>query len=183
MRGNCLGGWQLLQCRQRSICVTRSSDDALKPTSPVAEAIPTTHCRLQKAAQLVPGDGWHYGLPLSHQGCKTAAEHLDCQQCGACCFSGTERFIRVMGDDYTRLGDAAEKLVHFVGHRAFMRMTDGHCAALRIDPKSRHFTCQLYESRPDVCRDLASGSPACRGEQLTKADLVLVSLRAKPVGG
>lgn len=58
-----------------------------------------------------------------------------------------------------------------------MRMVDGHCAALNVNPESRRFTCQVYEQRPDVCRNLANGSLACKGERFTKSELVLISLR------
>jgi len=78
-----------------------------------------------------------------------------------------------MGDDYERLGDAVDDLVHFVGNRAYMRLADGHCAALR-------FVCTVYEKRPDACRDLARESPNCAGELYTKrgrAQARLVELR------
>jgi Fe-S-cluster containining protein len=91
-----------------------------------------------------------------------------CLECGTCCFSNNERSVRVTGDDYERLGDAVEELVHFVGNRAYMRLADGHCAALRIELEGR-FVCTVYESRPDACRDLERESPACAGELFTKA--------------
>src|ERR1051326_1001869 len=59
----------------------------------------------------------------------------DCLRCGACCFSLAERFVRVTGDDWTRLGETAERVAHFLGHRAYMRMIDGHCAALPWSPR------------------------------------------------
>lgn len=73
-----------------------------------------------------------------------------------------------MGDDYERLGEAAEELVHFVGNRAYMRLADGHCVALRVELSGR-FVCSVYEARPDACRDLERGSPQCAGERFTKA--------------
>jgi hypothetical protein len=88
----------------------------------------------------------------------------------------------VTGDDYERLGAVAEDVVHFVGNRAYMRLADGHCAALRIEPSGR-FVCTVYEKRPDTCRDLQRGSPQCAGELFTKAGLAaasLVQLRTKP---
>jgi len=102
-----------------------------------------------------------------------------CLECGACCFSDLETSVRVTGDDYERLGPAAEDVVHFVGNRAYMRFADGHCAALRIKPSGR-FACSVYETRPDVCRDLERGSPQCAAERFTKADRAearLVQLR------
>lgn len=76
--------------------------------------------------------------------------------------------MRVTGDDWERLGNTAEKVAHFVGHRAYMRMTDGHCAALelrRTVENAPEFFCTLYEQRPQICRDLARGSPECSGER------------------
>jgi Fe-S-cluster containining protein len=46
----------------------------------------------------------------------------DCTTCGACCFSESPRHARVTGDDYERLGQAAEALVEFLGNQAFMRI-------------------------------------------------------------
>jgi Fe-S-cluster containining protein len=75
----------------------------------------------------------------------------------------------VTGDDYERLGDLAERYVHFVGNRAYMQVEDPHCAALRIDAEAGLFACAIYEHRPDACRDLARESPQCAGERFAKA--------------
>lgn len=87
--------------------------------------------------------------------------------------------MRVTGADWERLGGAAETLAHFVGHRAFMRMREGHCAALevRVDAVTgaRDFFCGVYDGRPQVCRDLARGSPECEGERARKAEAYGVS--------
>jgi Fe-S-cluster containining protein len=95
-------------------------------------------------------------------------EPLPCLECGTCCFSNLEASVRVTGDDHQRLGDAADELVNFVGNRAYMRLADGHCAALRIELEGR-FVCTVYETRPDACRDLERASPNCAGELFTKA--------------
>lgn len=96
----------------------------------------------------------------------------DCRHCGVCCFSALETFVRVSGDDWARLGDAAPKVAQFIGHRAYLRMHDGHCAALEIktlDDGRRDFFCTIYDRRPQICRDLARGSPECAGERASKA--------------
>ncbi|GAB1489824.1 hypothetical protein MASR2M8_22790 [Opitutaceae bacterium] len=83
-----------------------------------------------------------------------------------------ETYVRVSGDDWTRLGVSAERVAHFIGHRAYLRMTDGHCAALVMmgEPgKDVRFACSIYEQRPQVCRDLARGSPSCDAERMVKA--------------
>jgi Fe-S-cluster containining protein len=93
---------------------------------------------------------------------------LDCQDCGACCFSQLRTYVRVMGADHARLGDAAERLTVFEGNRCYMRMDAGHCAALTRDDRGR-FTCSIYAERPAVCRELERGSPACEAERALKS--------------
>jgi uncharacterized protein len=98
----------------------------------------------------------------------TMSVPADCRGCGACCFSPAERFVAVTGADWTRLGEAAEHVAHFIGHQAFMLMSGGHCAALemRCDNTGRaDFFCTIYDRRPQICRDLARGSPQCAGER------------------
>jgi Fe-S-cluster containining protein len=92
----------------------------------------------------------------------------ECMECGVCCFSTLERYVEVKGSDYARLGDDAEHVAHFIGNRAYMRIVDGHCAALAIDVEQRRYRCTVYDRRPAVCRDLERGSPACEGERVTK---------------
>jgi len=75
--------------------------------------------------------------------------------------------------------------VTWIGNAAFMRIervagdhgndddaTPGRqkCIALRIDPSNGSFACSIYETRPQVCRDLERGSGACRGELAAKGD-------------
>jgi Fe-S-cluster containining protein len=66
------------------------------------------------------------------------------------------------------LEDRAEELAEFMGHRAFMRMRDGHCAALDVRSEkdgAPDFYCTIYDRRPQICRDLARGSAECAGER------------------
>jgi Fe-S-cluster containining protein len=91
-----------------------------------------------------------------------------CLDCGTCCFSQLARYARVEGSDHSRLADRADELTVFIGNRCYMKMLDGHCAALVIDVLSRRFVCGAYESRPAVCRELERGSPACQAEILDK---------------
>lgn len=101
----------------------------------------------------------------------------ECTHCGTCCFSRAPDYLRVFGSDYERLGDAAEHLAHFIDNRAFMRLTDGHCAALIFDATSEQFLCSIYERRPDVCRALERGSGHCAAERAEKSDRPLVMIR------
>lgn len=99
----------------------------------------------------------------------------ECRRCGVCCFSALDAYVRVTGDDWTRLGREAERWAHFIGHRAFMKMHEGRCAALELRPSPKggiDFFCAIYERRPQVCRDLQRGSPECEGELIAKAERV-----------
>ncbi|HTO02480.1 MAG TPA: YkgJ family cysteine cluster protein [Opitutus sp.] len=103
----------------------------------------------------------------------------DCQRCGVCCFSPSDEYVWVTGYDWTLLGEDAERLAHFIGNRAFMKMTAGHCAALEIrqsDDGAAMFACSIYEHRPEICRALGRGSPECLGELETKTAHVAVVL-------
>lgn len=85
--------------------------------------------------------------------------------------------MRVSGDDYTRLSQDADSHVAFIGNRAYMKMVDGHCGALRVETDTGRFVCTVYETRPQTCRDLARGSSACEGEIATKAARPVSALR------
>ena len=73
-------------------------------------------------------------------------------------------------------------MAHFTGwgNEAFMRMTDGHCAALAVRPikasagesveGASEYFCTIYERRPQICRDLARGSMECAGERSIKTN-------------
>jgi len=90
-----------------------------------------------------------------------------CLACGACCFSRLDRYVRVMGCDHARLGDAATQLTVFIGNCCYMRMESEHCSALLIEPGGR-FVCSVYDRRPDVCRDLERAGAACSAERTLK---------------
>jgi hypothetical protein len=78
-----------------------------------------------------------------------------------------ETYVRVSGDDWSRLGGDAERVAHFIGHRAYMKMERGRCAALEVRESidgAREFFCTIYAKRPQTCRDLGRGSPECEGE-------------------
>lgn len=92
----------------------------------------------------------------------------ECLACGACCFSDLPTYVRVTGDDYARLGEDAERLTTFIGHRCYMRLTSGHCAALA--PSAAGFPCTVYATRPSTCRVLDRGGPACDAERHEKGE-------------
>lgn len=103
----------------------------------------------------------------------------DCLHCGVCCFSRLDAYIRVTGDDWERLGPAADRVARFIGNRAYMRMEAGRCAALRVERETGRYFCTIYAVRPQVCRDLGRGSPECLGELAEKGDRPAVA----PAGG
>ena len=106
----------------------------------------------------------------------------DCRPCGRCCFSELPEYVRVFGIDADRMDERAQAFTHFIGNKSFMRLEDGHCAALAIDPDARMFSCSIYEMRPDVCRSLQRGTGACRAEYEIKADrpdVAIARLRAR----
>jgi hypothetical protein len=84
--------------------------------------------------------------------------------------------VAVTGQDWSRLGADVEHLAVFSSNRAFMRMVDGHCAALIVRCEGaggRDYFCSVYERRPQICRELERGSPECGGERATKAQDVV----------
>ena len=101
----------------------------------------------------------------------------DCLYCGVCCHAKSGTYVRVSETDLERLGEEAEHWVRQVGGQHYMRMEEGHCAALQITKKRGEpgvFFCQIYARRPQVCRDLARGKAACQTELRSKADRVSV---------
>lgn len=106
----------------------------------------------------------------------------ECIACGCCCFSQAKDYLRVAGIDYERLGDDAERLTVFVENRAYMKMEDGHCAALVYDAGKNAYLCSVYERRPDVCRWLERGSGQCAAERHEKADRPVQLRRNSPPG-
>jgi hypothetical protein len=104
----------------------------------------------------------------------------NCLRCGVCCYSQLDAYVRVTGADWERLGVEAERLAHFIGHRAYMKMSGGHCAALQLrhlDAGATEFFCSIYDNRPQVCRDLARGAPECEGERALKGARVSGAVR------
>jgi hypothetical protein len=93
----------------------------------------------------------------------------ECLDCGACCFSTLETYVRVSGADHARMGELAERSTRFIENRCYMLMVDGRCAALTVERETARFLCAIYEHRPSICRDLARCSPPCLFEHATKA--------------
>ena len=47
----------------------------------------------------------------------------DCLHCGVCCHSRLETYVRVTGEDWDRLGADAERVAHFIGNKAYIRLS------------------------------------------------------------
>jgi hypothetical protein len=96
----------------------------------------------------------------------------DCRSCGACCFSDSPTYVRLLGDDWSALGPDADRWAWFVGNRAYLRMEGGRCAALVWSRDSEsgevRFHCSIYDRRPTLCRELGRGSPECEAERERK---------------
>lgn len=106
------------------------------------------------------------------------ADVPECTACGTCCFSTLPEYVRVFGVDWDRMDDAARERTEFIGNRCYMKIEDGRCAALVLDPAGRRFLCSIYEMRPDACRALERGSGACRGELHEKSERPLIAIEA-----
>jgi len=65
------------------------------------------------------------------------------------------RHVPVSGDDWSRLGDDAERLTHWIANRPFMRIEAGRCVALAR--RGDRLACTIYERRPELCRALEQG--------------------------
>lgn len=102
----------------------------------------------------------------------------ECTTCGVCCFSDLPEYVRVFGCDWDRMDERARELTEWIENRCYMRISDGHCAALVIDPTSKRYLCSIYEARPDCCRALERGSGACMGELYTKSERPLLAVEA-----
>jgi uncharacterized protein len=107
-----------------------------------------------------------------------AADVPECTACGACCFSMLPEYVRVFGYDWDRLDERARAFTHFLGNRCYLRLDEGHCAALVIDPSGPRFTCAIYEMRPDACRSLERGSGACRADRHEKRERPLLAVES-----
>ncbi len=105
------------------------------------------------------------------------AEVPECIECGICCNFDDPRYVWIFEDDEARLTDEDKKLTHWDNGRLFMRVKDGHCAALEV--KDGLSICSIYERRPFLCRDFVRGGELC---EQTIARGTGVRLAASPAG-
>ena len=120
----------------------------------------------------------------------------ECTACGACCFSTLPEYVRVFGYDWERMDERARTFTHFLGNRCYLRLEEGHCAALVVEPgddgdsarrsaelrpqtpAGPRFTCSIYAMRPDVCHSLERGSGACRADRHEKRERPLLAVES-----
>jgi len=87
----------------------------------------------------------------------------DCVACGRCCHHAP-RTVHLLEADEERLGlemlakytEIAQKPPFF----RFMKNDGTRCIGLDVE-KPSHFPCRIYAQRPDDCRLVEPGSPAC----------------------
>lgn len=85
--------------------------------------------------------------------------HYDCQRCGACCY-GPDAYVSVNELDLSAMTrQTRARLVVRKGERRYLRMLNGHCGALRA--RQGHYSCRIYEERPQPCHSVAAGSREC----------------------
>lgn len=99
-----------------------------------------------------------------------------CIDCGCCCFSVDPEYIRVFEVDLDRMDARARSFLASPQGRVAMRMSEGRCAALVVDPAARTYSCAIYEQRPDVCRSLLRASGGCLADRRAKAELPLLAI-------
>jgi Fe-S-cluster containining protein len=84
---------------------------------------------------------------------------LDCLACGACCY-GPDEYVAVTGIDLNRMSPRTQgRMVVKRRDRMFLKMVQGHCAALHA--RQGHFSCRMYAERPSPCHIVEAGSREC----------------------
>jgi Fe-S-cluster containining protein len=80
---------------------------------------------------------------------------FSCSSCQACC---CKLEVLLMGDDNVPVNLSCEDTW---GGSVMQRLDDGWCIA--VDRNT--LKCRIYERRPGVCREYATGDPECLGER------------------
>jgi len=107
-------------------------------------------------------------MPLSPVAGQPDPEGADCVACGRCCHHGP-RTVHLLESDEARIlaapdGEAILRRLTVLeakppGFR-FVCNTAERCGALDVSVADR-YPCAIYEVRPDDCRIVEPGSPAC----------------------
>ena len=87
----------------------------------------------------------------------------DCVACGRCCHHGPST-VHLLVSDEERLGPALLEAFTVVQdrppHMRFVKNDGARCGALDVSTPGS-FPCRIYERRPEDCRIVEPGSPAC----------------------
>jgi uncharacterized protein len=92
----------------------------------------------------------------------------DCVGCGRCCHHGPST-VHLLDTDEARVlaradGEEVLRRLTVIDERPpgwrFVRNTGDRCAALDVSVEGR-YPCGIYDVRPDDCRIVEPGSPAC----------------------
>lgn len=87
----------------------------------------------------------------------------DCVACGRCCHHGP-RTVHLLEPDEARMGKRLLELYTEIDARPpffrFVKNDGARCAGLDVSTPGR-YPCALYDVRPDDCRIVEPGSPAC----------------------
>jgi Fe-S-cluster containining protein len=87
----------------------------------------------------------------------------DCVACGRCCHHGPST-VHLLESDEARMGEALLAEYTYISPRPpyfrFVKNDGERCAGLDCTAPNR-FPCRIYAERPDDCRLVEPGSPAC----------------------
>jgi Fe-S-cluster containining protein len=87
----------------------------------------------------------------------------DCVTCGRCCHH-PPRTVHLLATDDRRMSDRTLRRLTVLDPTPpvwrFMKNDGERCGALDVGVPGR-FPCSIYEERPDDCRIVEPGSPAC----------------------
>lgn len=88
-------------------------------------------------------------------------EGADCVACGRCCHHGP-RTVHLLEADEARMGKRLLELCTELAppYFRFVLNTGERCACLDVSEPGR-YPCAIYEHRPEDCRIVDAGSPAC----------------------
>lgn len=109
----------------------------------------------------------------------------DCVACGRCCHHGP-RTVHLLEADEERMGKKRLEIYTELDAKPpgfrFVKNTGERCACLDVSVPGR-YPCAIYEVRPEDCRIVEPGSPACLearrlGHLGTSVEFTRISSRA-----
>jgi Fe-S-cluster containining protein len=102
-------------------------------------------------------------MPLSPIAGDPDPNSADCVQCGRCCHHGP-RTVHLLEADEERMGKRLLELYTEVERKPpgfrFVKNAGDRCGGLDVSVADR-YPCAIYDVRPDDCRIVEPGSPAC----------------------